>query len=168
MLLFKCPFQKLVMFLIDELKIKKFVPITNWEEIYQKGRQKFIQIMDPNNIVKIDLNLNMTQGKSTEMYELVKELSFPNRVRGKVLDLECWIQSKEDFILAKLLYKGYQDYKDALACWIRYQTELDIQFLEVSAKALKSLRNYIYLCNKSPLIAYFLIKPPRCKTSLIS
>ena len=73
-----------LMFLIDELKIKKFVPITNWEEIYQEGRQKFIQIMDPNNIVKIDLNLNMTQGKSTEMYQLVKELSFPNRVRGKV------------------------------------------------------------------------------------
>ena len=62
---------------------------------------------------------------------------------------------QRNFIPAKLLYKGYQDYKDALACWIRYQTELDIQFLEVSAKVLKVSKELHLLMQQKPVDSVF-------------
>ncbi|MHA1727215.1 MAG: hypothetical protein ACTSWY_00605, partial [Promethearchaeota archaeon] len=39
-----------------------------------------------------------------------------------------------DFIIAKLLYKGYQDYIDALACWVRYEQQLNIDYINSIVK----------------------------------
>ncbi len=43
--------------------------------------------------------------------------------------MECWVTSKEVFILSKLVYGGWQDYTDALGCWLRFEKKLDLNYL---------------------------------------
>jgi len=54
-------------------------------------------------------------------------------VRVRYKTTEFWAQSKEDFIIAKLVYGGYLDYKDAFACWTRFEEDLDVEYLSETA-----------------------------------
>ena len=50
--------------------------------------------------------------------------------------------SKEDFILSKLVFGGWQDYSDALGCWLRFKDELDKEYLELKSKDLEIIQEY--------------------------
>nr|MDO8086016.1 hypothetical protein [Candidatus Sigynarchaeum springense] len=77
--------------------------------------------------------------QSENIYKRIGILALPHRVRKKFLGIECWVQSKEDFIIAKLVYAGIQDYKDALSCWLKYKDEIDIAYLTETAENLRVL-----------------------------
>ena len=53
--------------------------------------------------------------------------------------------SKEDFILSKLVFGGWQDYSDALGCWLRFQGELDENYLDLLSKDLDIHTEYSLL-----------------------
>jgi hypothetical protein len=86
--------------------------------------------------------------KERSVYEIMKKLSFENRKRISIQNIDCWATSKEDFILSKLVYGGYQDYKDTLACWIRYTSDLDKTYLEENARNLQVEQEFHYLVEK--------------------
>jgi len=114
-----------------------FQPITNWEDVFLNwNSNQFIQILDPDGIVKLDINLAGSLPKNDSIYEKIKFLALKNRKRHNFNGMMCWIQGMEDFILSKLVYGGYQDYKDALACWIRYNQKLNVEYLLKNAKEL--------------------------------
>ena len=46
------------------------------------------------------------------------------------MEIECWATSKEDFILSKLIYGGWQDFADALGCWMRFNDTLDLSYMK--------------------------------------
>ena len=115
----------------------KFQPLTNWEDVFLSwDSNQFIQILDPDGIVKLDINLAGLAPTNDSIYEKIKFLALENRKRDNFDGLSCWIQGKEDFILSKLVYGGYQDYKDALACWIRHSQKLNVEYLLQNAQDL--------------------------------
>ena len=72
-------------------------------------------------------------------------IGLKRRVREKVFGIDCWVTSKEDFILSKLVFGGWQDYTDALGCWLRYKDELDNVYLDSVSNELKIQREYALL-----------------------
>ncbi|MFX1237026.1 MAG: hypothetical protein ACFFAS_13580 [Promethearchaeota archaeon] len=50
-------------------------------------------------------------------YKNLGPIALDRRVRKNLFEIECWVESREDFILSKLLYGSWQDYADALGCW---------------------------------------------------
>lgn len=82
-------------------------------------------------------------------------MAFSHRKREKIFNLECWVQSKEDFILSKLVYGGYQDYKDALACWIRFETDIDENYITEQAKNLDIHRFWRAIKERLPVDKVF-------------
>ncbi|NHJ21752.1 MAG: hypothetical protein EAX91_12465 [Candidatus Lokiarchaeota archaeon] len=64
---------------------------------------------------------------------------------AKIFGIECWVISKEDFILNKLVVGGWQDYIDALGCWLRFPEELDKKYLEKISKELGIQQEYTLL-----------------------
>ena len=69
-------------------------------------------------------------------YKRIGPIALKRRIRVNFADIECWAASKEDFILSKLVFGGWQDYSDALACWIRFNDILDILYLDKISKEL--------------------------------
>ena len=67
------------------------------------------------------------------------------RVREKIFGIKCGVTSKEDFILSKLVNGGWQDYTDALGCWLRFQDELDKEYLGLFSEELEVQREYTLL-----------------------
>jgi len=113
----------------------KFQPFTTWKEVFTSGVMSgFITILSPIEQFKVDINIR--KESSENPFEQLAYLAFPRRIRIKMREIECWAQTKEDFILAKLVYGGYQDYKDALACYIRYTDSLDKEYLSHNARNL--------------------------------
>ena len=53
---------------------------------------------------------------SKNRYKQIGPIALKRRVRIDLSDKECWVTSKEDFILSKLVFGGWQDYSDALGC----------------------------------------------------
>ncbi|MBY8986160.1 MAG: hypothetical protein KGD65_13875 [Candidatus Lokiarchaeota archaeon] len=47
--------------------------------------------------------------------------------------------------MSKLVFGGWQDYTDALGCWLRFQDELDKNYLELNSKELEIQREYLLL-----------------------
>ncbi|MBN2156766.1 MAG: hypothetical protein JW776_12055 [Candidatus Lokiarchaeota archaeon] len=114
-----------------------FHPLISWEDTFIDWKTlKFIQFLDKSEIIKIDLNFMDPSSKHLTIHDTMKKISFENRKRLKIQNIPCWATSREDFILSKLVYGGYQDYKDALACWVRYYEELDMKYLEENARNL--------------------------------
>ncbi len=117
--------------LLSEFKRFRYIPATNWTDTFKHGPgNHFIQIFDEETAVKIDLNLSWPEEETYSIYGQLRRCSLTHRRRVNFLTTECWVQSKEDFILAKLVYKGYQDYKDALACWLRFRDELNQSYID--------------------------------------
>jgi hypothetical protein len=82
---------------------------------------------------------------SGNKYKKMGPIGLKRRVREKIFEIECWVASKEDFILSKLVFGGWQDYTDALGCWLRFQDELDQEYLGLTSKKLEIQREYILL-----------------------
>jgi hypothetical protein len=132
--------------LIKIFEEHQFQPLISWEDTFVDWKStKFIQFLDKSESIKIDLVLMDSSVKSKKSREILKKLSIDNRKRIFIQEIACWATSKEDFILSKLVYKGYQDYKDALACWIRHNNELDKVYLEENARNLQVEEEFLYI-----------------------
>jgi hypothetical protein len=112
-----------------------FQPFTDWDgAFYQWTQSHFIQFLDPSGLVKIDFSIWFSNLESLDIYEKLKKITFTNRIRTNLFGIDCWIQTKENFILSKLVFGGYQDYKDALACKIRFGNNIDFEYLQKYSK----------------------------------
>ncbi len=116
--------------LIQQLADRGFKPFTNWTDtFYDWPKISMATLLDPSQKIKIDIYLITATTKTSDVYKQISILALPRRVRKSFLGMECWIQSREDFIIAKLVYGGIQDYKDALACWMKFREILDVNYL---------------------------------------
>ncbi|MBY9007383.1 MAG: hypothetical protein KGD63_11565 [Candidatus Lokiarchaeota archaeon] len=129
---------------INIIKEFNFMPIQDWNatEILAK-ETNIIQYLDKTETIRIDNHI--IEKRSLSKYKRIGPLALKRRVREKLFGIECWIASKEDFILSKLVYGGWQDFTDALGCWMRFQGELNQQILEESSKELGILKEYSLL-----------------------
>ena len=102
--------------LLQIFKKHNFLPFSDWDAAFNEWTAShFIQILDPSELVKIDFSVWIANTKSSDIYDKLKAITFPTRIRTSLFDMECWVQSRESFIISKLLFGGYQDYTDALA-----------------------------------------------------
>lgn len=126
------------------LEKNSFHPIQDWNTTLVLSRDtKIIQFMDKNDLVRYDNHL--IEKFSSDKFKKLGPIGLKRRVREVIFSNECWISSKEDFILSKLVYGGWQDYTDALGCWLRFQDELDKLYLELMTNELKIGRAYSLL-----------------------
>ncbi len=140
----------------QKLKEKKFQPFTTWEDVFYDWKiTHFIQFLSPNGDLKIDLNIVKKYDRITNNYDKIRQMAFSHRQRENIFNIECWVQSKEDFILSKLVYGGYQDYKDALACWIRFETDIDVNYITEQAKNLDIHRFWQAIKGRLPVDKVF-------------
>ncbi|MHA1683280.1 MAG: hypothetical protein ACTSUE_20240 [Promethearchaeota archaeon] len=124
--------------MVSFLKGEGFKPFTNWKDtFYQWPSTEFASFISPHGNLKIDLNILLDDPSEDSPFKLLGSITFPRRVRLEIGDdLEFWAESKEDFILSKLVYQGIQDYKDALACFLRNKDDLDVLYLREAGKSL--------------------------------
>ena len=126
---------------VSLLEKNRFFPLQDWNSTICLGKEtKLIQFFDEQNLVKFD-NYLIDRFDSSR-YKKIGSLSLNRRVKEKLFGIECWIASKEDFIVAKLVYGGWQDYNDALGCWMRFHEILDLVYLEKTSKELGIYREY--------------------------
>ncbi len=62
-------------------------------------------------------------------YKRIGIIALERRVRVEFSEIECWATSKENFIISKLVYGGWQDYTDALGCWLRFKEIFDLSYM---------------------------------------
>ncbi len=140
---------------LQQLFVKyKFQPFNTWKEAFSSGLMRgFLTRLSPIEQFKVDINIKKETPENT--IEQLRIISFPRRVRIKMRDVECWAQTKEDFILVKLVYGGYQDYKDALSCFMRFKERLDRVFLNKEAQEL-GVQEYLHaIIEQKPVDAVF-------------
>ncbi|MEE9379490.1 MAG: hypothetical protein V3V33_15800 [Candidatus Lokiarchaeia archaeon] len=99
--------------------------------------------MDKQQVIKFD-NYIIDQ-KSLSKYKKIGPLGLKRRHRINFAGIECWVASKEDYILSKLVFGGWQDYSDALGCWLRFQNDLDKDYLEINSNQLDIHKEYVLL-----------------------
>jgi len=129
---------------IEILKRNEFYPIQDWVSTSKLAKDiKLLQFLDKQQVIKFD-NYIIDQ-KSLSKYKKIGPIGLKRRVRINFGGLECWVTSKEDYILSKLVFGGWQDYTDALGCWLRFQDELDKEYLELISKELEIQREYTLL-----------------------
>lgn len=129
---------------INIIKEHNFSPIKDWNTTKILAEEtNIIQYLDKTETTRIDNHLIMKT--SSSKYNQIGTMALKRRIREKLFGIECWIASKEDFILSKLVYSGWQDFTDALGCWMRFQEELNQQYLEETSKKLDVLRKYSLL-----------------------
>jgi len=117
------------------LKQKDFFPFQDWNTTTYLAREtKLIQFLDKTETVKYDNHIIDKFTKSK--YKKLGPISLKRRVKETLFGVECWVASKEDFILSKLIYGGWQDYSDALGCWMRFKHALDVQYMSIISKEL--------------------------------
>lgn len=114
---------------ISLLQQNEFYPFQDWITTIDLARKtKIIQYLDKQERIKLDNYIIDKDNKSK--YKKIGPIALSRRTRIEFNDIECWAASKEDFILSKLVFGGWQDYTDALACWIRFNANLDILYLD--------------------------------------
>ena len=120
---------------ISLLQQNEFFPFQDWTTTIDLAEEtKMIQFLDKQERIKLDNYIIDKENKSK--YKRIGPIALKRRVRIEFVDIECWAASKEDFILSKLVFGGWQDYSDALACWIRFNDILDVRYLEKISKEL--------------------------------
>ena len=126
------------------LSSNEFYPLQDWTSasILAKDLQ-LLQFLDKQQVIKFDNYI--IYRKSSSKYKKIGPIGLKRRVRVDFGGLECWVASKEDYILSKLVFGGWQDYTDALGCWLRYQDELDKEYLGLTSKELEIQREYALL-----------------------
>ncbi|NVM38561.1 MAG: hypothetical protein HWN81_23425 [Candidatus Lokiarchaeota archaeon] len=126
---------------IELLKKNDFYPIQDWDSASEIAKDiQLLQFFDNQQVIKFD-NYFIDQ-KSLSKYKRIGPIGLKRRVRINFGGLECWVTSKEDYVLSKLVFGGWQDYTDALGCWLRFHEELDRGYLEKISKELEIQREY--------------------------
>jgi len=126
---------------IQLLKENDFYPFQDWENTAILAKNtKLLQYLDKQERIKFD-NYILIQ-KSESKYKKIGPLALKRRVRLRFLGKECWATSKEDYILSKLVFGGWQDFSDALGCWMRFSKTLDIPYLLETSKILSVQKEY--------------------------
>lgn len=126
---------------VSLLEKNSFFPLQDWNSTIQLGREtNLIQYFDEQNLVKFD-NYLIDRFDSSR-YKKIGSVGLNRRVKEKLFGIECWIASKEDFIVGKLVYGGWQDFNDALGCWMRFNEMLDLIYLEKICKELGIYREF--------------------------
>ena len=129
---------------ISLLKQNHFHPFQDWNtSLILAQETDMIQFLDKSDTVRYDNHLVVKL--SNNKYKKMGPIGLKRRVREKIFGIKCWVTSKEDFILSKLVYGGWQDYTDALGCWLRFQDELDKKYLDKIIKELEIQREYTLL-----------------------
>jgi len=124
---------------ILQLQKFEFSPLQDWKTTISLAKQsKIIQFFDKQDVVKFD---NYIIDKiDRNKYKRIGPIALKRRLREKLFNIECWVVSKEDFIISKLVYGGWQDYTDALGCWMRFSETLDVPYMEKVGKDLEIKR----------------------------
>lgn len=131
-----------------------FQPFSTWRDtLVGLHENHFINFLDPSGILKIDVSLVVESPRS--VYERLGPLELKHRQRGTLFGVQCWIQSKEDFILSKLVFGGIQDYKDALTCWLRHQQDLDLAYLDETTTQFQVTAAWAAIQRESPASEVF-------------
>ena len=113
---------------ISLLKQNDFYPYQDWETTARLAREtKLLQYLDKQEKIKFDNYILDRQTKNK--YKRIGLIALKRRVRVSFSEIECWATSKEDFIMSKLVYGGWQDYTDALGCWMRFNESLDVPYM---------------------------------------
>ncbi len=121
------------------LEKNDFQPFQDWRSSILLARDtKLLQYFDKEEIVKFDNYIIDKFDRSK--YKRIGPIALKRRVREKLFGVECWVASKEDFILSKLVFGGWQDYTDSLGCWMRFKEILDVNYLDKTSKELGILR----------------------------
>ncbi|MHA1731520.1 MAG: hypothetical protein ACTSU5_06235 [Promethearchaeota archaeon] len=108
-----------------------FKPFSTWEAAFlDVSTAFFTNFLDPGGLVKVDLTFVPVNLAPASVYQKLGPVEMANRERVSLYGVECWAQSKEDFIISKLVFGGVQDYNDALACYLRFRQELDLSRVE--------------------------------------
>lgn len=125
---------------IQILKQNNFYPLQDWDTTAILAEDtKLLQYLDKQERIKFDNYIIDYQSKSK--YKKIGPIGIKRRARVN-LGKECWAASKEDYILSKLVFGGWQDYYDALGCWMRFHEKLDLSHLEKTSKELGINKEY--------------------------
>ncbi len=90
---------------INLLQENGFNPFQDWISTKLLADEtKIIQFMDKSDTVRYDNHIIERFGRNK--FKKMGPLGLQRRVREKKFGIECWVASKEDFILSKLLYGG--------------------------------------------------------------
>ncbi|HDZ17944.1 MAG TPA: hypothetical protein ENH75_06630 [archaeon] len=120
---------------ISLLGKNNFHAMQDWRTTLILAREtNIIQFLDKTDTVRYDNHIVVKF--SSNKYKKMGPIGLKKRVRERLFGIECWVTSKEDFLLSKLVYGGWQDYTDALGCWLRFQNEIDKDYLEIVSKQL--------------------------------
>jgi hypothetical protein len=123
------------------LEKNKFFPIQDWATTkILSSETDIIQFLDKTETVRYDVHL--ISRTPSNKYKKIGKIALQRRIREKIFEKECWIESKEDFILSKLVFGGWQDYTDALGCWLRFKNDLNISYLKEGSKNLDIRREF--------------------------
>ena len=129
---------------ISLLEKNNFHPLQDWKTSLILAKETdIIQFLDKNDMVRYDNHIIVKS--PINKYKKMGPIGLKSRVREKIFGIECWVTSKENFILSKLVFGGWQDYTDALGCWLRFQDDLDKEYLELISKELEVRREYALL-----------------------
>ena len=129
---------------IELLKKNDFYPIRDWVSASEIAEDiQLLQFLDKQQVIKFDNYFIYL--KSSSKYKKIGPIGLKRRSRINFGGVECWVASREDYILSKLVFGGWQDYTDALGCWLRFQDELDKEYLELISKELEIQQEYALL-----------------------
>lgn len=129
---------------ISLLERNNFHAFQDWRTTLVLAREtNIIQFLDKSDTVRYDNHIIVKF--SNNKYKKMGSIGLKKRVREKIFGIKCWVTSKEDFILSKLVFGGWQDYSDALGCWLRFQNELDKSYLKLNSNQLDIQKEYALL-----------------------
>ncbi len=123
------------------LQDNDFFPIQDWNTTTILAREtNIIQYLDKQERIKLDNYIIDKSNKSK--YKRIGPIALKRRIRVEFDDIKCWATSKEDFILSKLVFGGWQDYSDALGCWMRFNDLIDLLYMDRTSKKLGIQKEY--------------------------
>lgn len=126
---------------ISLLQQNEFFPFQDWPTTIALAKNtRIVQYLDKQERIKLDNYIIDKDNKSK--HKRIGLVALERRIRITFADIECWAASKEDFILSKLVFGGWQDYSDALACWIRFNDILDTLYLDKISNELGIQKEY--------------------------
>ena len=129
---------------ISLLEKHEFNPLQDWKTTLIIAKEtNIIQFLDKSDTVRYDNHIILKSSRNK--YQKMGQIGLKRRIRQKIFGIECWVTSKEDFILSKLVFGGWQDYSDALGCWLRFQEDLDKDYLETTSIELDIKKEFVLL-----------------------
>ena len=129
---------------ISLLEKNYFHPLQDWATTLFVAKQtNKIRFLDKTTTVRL-VNQIIVES-SNDKYIRMGPIGLKNRVREKLFGNECWVASKEDFLLCNVVLGGNQNYTDALGCYLRFKNELDKDYLESVSSKLDLVHEFSFL-----------------------